>query len=966
VFSILAIAMAAAFPAAAQTIPPAIVTTNGYINATPLTAHTTSVFNTTGATTLVAFVSTNTPWNGQPVSISGLTDNLNNTWNLLAGPTTSVGGTWTLVSAIYYVNAPTTSTAYTVTAKLSNPAPFVMHIFAISGADATVPPITSAIGDPGTGNKSAAVASAPIIVPANSLLLGWAKNETGANATATGGYTLDGQSTSYLWAESQAVLASGSYTSQFQYDGAVGWQTAVVGVKPSPAPVATNQSVSITYNTPVNITLTATSPKGAALTYTVVTGPSHGVLTGVAPNLTYTPNAGYLGNDAFTFKANDGNSDSNIATVTIAVRQPSPVVVSSVGYTQANPQKIHTSATFHTTGASMLVALVSSHPVWNGASVSFGGLTDNIGNTWKPLAGPTTWVGGTYTLMSEIYYVNAPTTSAAHTVTATLINPAPLVLHVFAVAGSDMTGAPVVSAITSPAAGQTSVAVASAPITVPSNSLLLAWVKNENGATATATGGYALDPQSVGFLWGESQAASAAGSYRSQFQYASSIGWQTAVVGVTSAGNMVAPPVPTITSSPANPTNQTSAGFSFSDTQADVTFVCQLDGRAFSSCTSPTTYASPLGQGSHTFAVKAQDSSGNQSSAASSTWTIDTTAPPAPTITSKPANPTNQTSASFSFNDTEAGVSFVCQLDTSASAGCTSPATHAGPLAQGSHTLSVTARDAAGNQGAAATFTWTIDTTPPPTPTVTSTPANPTNQTSASFSFSDTEAGVSFICQLDTSAFAACTRPASYSGLGQGTHTFSVKARDASGNLSTAAPYIWTIDTTAPPKPTIISAPANPTKQTSATFAFSDTDAGVTYICQLDTRAFAVCSNPTTYAGPLSAGSHQFVVRAQDAAGNLSGNVKYSWEIDTTPPPTPAITSKPANPTTQTSASFSFADSQKVVTFVCQLDGSGFTACSSPKSYAGLSKSGSHTFAVEAQDSAGNLSSPATYTWTIN
>jgi len=37
------------------------------------------------AATLVAFVSTNTAWNSQPMSISGLTDNMGNNWSVLAG-----------------------------------------------------------------------------------------------------------------------------------------------------------------------------------------------------------------------------------------------------------------------------------------------------------------------------------------------------------------------------------------------------------------------------------------------------------------------------------------------------------------------------------------------------------------------------------------------------------------------------------------------------------------------------------------------------------------------------------------------------------------------------------------------------------------------------------------------------------------------------------------------------------------
>src|SRR5262249_1645236 len=160
-----------------------------------------------GASTLVAFVSTNTPWNGLPVSINGLSDNSGNTWNTLTGPAVFTGSTWTLLSAIYYVNNPSTSATQTITVQLSNPAPLVFHVFAISGSDMTGPPISSAITDPGTGATSATVTTTPISTPTNSLLISWVKNETNANAAALNGYTLDGQSTSFLWAESQTAIS---------------------------------------------------------------------------------------------------------------------------------------------------------------------------------------------------------------------------------------------------------------------------------------------------------------------------------------------------------------------------------------------------------------------------------------------------------------------------------------------------------------------------------------------------------------------------------------------------------------------------------------------------------------------------------------------------------------------------------------------------------------------------------------
>ncbi len=87
----------------------------------------------------------------------------------------------------------------------------------------------------------------------------------------------------------------------------------------NPPPVANNQAITLNKNTQQAITLTATDPNNDPLTYTVLTQPAHGTLTGTAPNLNYNPDTDYVGADSFTFKANDGTADSNTATVSITV-----------------------------------------------------------------------------------------------------------------------------------------------------------------------------------------------------------------------------------------------------------------------------------------------------------------------------------------------------------------------------------------------------------------------------------------------------------------------------------------------------------------------------------------------------------------------------------------------------------------------------------------------------------------------
>ena len=67
-------------------------------------------------------------------------------------------------------------------------------------------------------------------------------------------------------------------------------------------PVANPLTVDTTIGSSVSLTLTGSDIENNPLTYAVVTNPSHGNLTGSAPDLVFTPAAGYSGQDSFTFK----------------------------------------------------------------------------------------------------------------------------------------------------------------------------------------------------------------------------------------------------------------------------------------------------------------------------------------------------------------------------------------------------------------------------------------------------------------------------------------------------------------------------------------------------------------------------------------------------------------------------------------------------------------------------------------
>ncbi len=95
------------------------------------------------------------------------------------------------------------------------------------------------------------------------------------------------------------------------------------------APVAAGQALPTNEDTPRQIILTASDIDSTSLSFSVTTQPAHGSLNGSAPNLTYTPAQNYNGSDFFTFIANDGNLNSNTATIQITViaQNDAPVAI---------------------------------------------------------------------------------------------------------------------------------------------------------------------------------------------------------------------------------------------------------------------------------------------------------------------------------------------------------------------------------------------------------------------------------------------------------------------------------------------------------------------------------------------------------------------------------------------------------------------------------------------------------------
>ena len=146
------------------------------------------------------------------------------------------------------------------------------------------------------------------------------------------------------------------------------------------APVVAGQAVTTDEDSPVSITLVASDLDGDALTYTIVTAPTKGELTGTAPNLLYVPNPDYAGPDSFTVVVNDGTVDSAPATVSISVApvNDAPVAGTLVVTTEEDTTAIVTLQGFDAEGSALTYTIVT--PPANGVLSGEGASLEYVPN----------------------------------------------------------------------------------------------------------------------------------------------------------------------------------------------------------------------------------------------------------------------------------------------------------------------------------------------------------------------------------------------------------------------------------------------------------------------------------------------------------------------------------------------------------------------------------------------------------
>ncbi len=395
------------------------------------------------------------------------------------------------------------------------------------------------------------------------------------------------------------------------------------------------------------------------------------------------------------------------------------------------------------------------------------------------------------------------------------------------------------------------------------------------------------------------------------------------------------------------------------------------DGGSNASLSSPYDVSTTgLSEGSHTLNVYASDGPGNWAFASYS-FVVDDTPPSV--VLNSPADGSEIRSGTLidlDVSDTNTLDTVLYAWDGGTETSLASPYdVPTSGLSEGTHTLAVSARDAAGNW-ANVTYSFIIDDTPPSITLLS--PAEGSYVTDGDTIDTDVHDDNTLQQVLygwDGLATNSLSAPydITVSGLSDGSHTLNISARDAAGNWAIAT-YTFVVDNT-PPSIALLSPSDSSVIQSGTIIDLDVTDAislsQVLYHWDSDTNSTLPSPYDVSTAG-LNEGPHQLYVFAEDGAGNWASST-YSFTIDDTAPTITLLSpSDGAEIQSGTAIDLDVTDGNGVSSVTYNWDGESNATLASPYDVdtTGLSE-GAHVLHVYAEDLASNTAS-ATFTFTVD
>ena len=285
--------------------------------------------------------------------------------------------------------------------------------------------------------------------------------------------------------------------------------------------------------------------------------------------------------------------------------------------------------------------------------------------------------------------------------------------------------------------------------------------------------------------------------------------------------------------------------------------------------------------------VRETDVAGNHSTATSFSFTLDTTAPAAPTVAL-----TTDSGSSNSDHITNVGTLNVTGVEAGAlveySTNGGSTWSSSFTAVEGLDNVQVRETDVAGNHSTATSFSFTLDTTAPAAPTVAlTTDSGSSNSDHITNVGTLNVTGVEAGALVEYSTNGGSTWSSSFTAV-EGLDNVQVRETDVAGNHSTATSFSFTLDTTAPAAPTVAL-----TTDSGSSNSDHITNVGTLNVTGVEAGALVEYSTNggSTWSSSFTAveGLDNVQVRETDVAGNHSTATSFSFTLDTTAPAAPTV-----------------------------------------------------------------------------
>jgi uncharacterized protein DUF4082/Big-like domain-containing protein len=690
---------------------------------------------------------------------------------------------------------------------------------------------------------------------------------------------------------------------------------------------------SATVHGAVTVTAAASDNQGVAGVQFMVDGALVGTELNAPPYAMTWDTTALANNSTHTLQARARDTSNNVTTSaanTVTVSNPvagAPAIDTLVWTDQPNTQTTVTSPVFSTTQNNELVLAFIATDYLGGANTTVTGVTGG-GLTWA-LVGRTNVQAGS----SEVWRAFAPTPLTNVSVVATMSQAVDSMMTVVSFSNVDTSGTNGSGAIGAIASANSIAAAPSATLTTTGNN---SWVFGVGNDYDTATGRTVGTNQVLVHQY----FPPVGDTYWVQRQLNPTPNSGTAVTINDTAPNTdrynlfiveikalnapdVTPPTVSMTA-PAQGATVSGTTVTVSATASDNVAVTsvqfKLDGANLGAADTTSPYSltwdsTTVANGSHTLTAVASDAAGNTTTATAVTVTVDNdTTAPTVAVTAPAAGSTVSDTVTVSANasDNVAVVGVQLKLD-GANLGAELTAApynfswNTTATANGAHTLTAVARDAAGNTTTSAAVGVTVNNVDSTAPTVAVTApvngATVAGSVTVSATASDNIAVVGVQFKVDGVNLGAEDTAAPYSiawstlSVANGLHSVSAVARDGAGNTATSSVSVTVNnDLTAPTVSMTAPAAGATVTGTAVTVSASASDnvgvAGVQFLvdgvasgAEVTVAPYQIAWNSTTVAN----GSHTLSARARDAAGNTTTSATVSVTVSNTPSTPPVI-----------------------------------------------------------------------------